>query len=96
LALDIDRIAKRIATSRTDVDFWQLTVTHEADDDGVWWFRRRGAVSRVQLDSSTGNRPFEIGADHCDTTHSANTVDEAVSRILSLLDLDDSRPPKRG
>lgn len=65
----------------------QLQVRHPgADDDGLWFFRKHGAVGEVQLESSSGNCPFLVESNFNDAREQASTVDDATGKVLTLLD----------
>jgi len=83
---DIERIIDRVSAMRPNVAISQLQVSHEADDDGLWFFRRRDTVGEVQIESSSGDCPFLVESDFDDERQIANSVDEAVTLIVRLLD----------
>jgi len=58
---DLRQIIDRVAAEIPDVEWQQLAVSHPADDDGLWFFRRRGQDWwTVQIESWTGTCPFLI------------------------------------
>lgn len=81
---DIKSIIKRLAEERPDIGVRRLKVSHEADDDGIWFFSAEGAIE-IQLESSTGNFPFLIEASANQRRTSVSNVDEAIGVICSEL-----------
>jgi hypothetical protein len=66
-----------------DVEWEQLWVSHAADDDGLWFFRRRGQQWwTVQIESSTGNCPFLIEGNGDGERLDGVTTPAEVARIV--------------
>ena len=69
-----------------DVEWDQLTVSLPADDDGLWFFWRRGRKGMdVQIESPSGLCPFLIEASQDDERRWGSTPAETVEVIASLL-----------
>jgi hypothetical protein len=71
----------------------QMHKVHNADDDGLWWFRLPSVTEDIQIESPTGNCPFV--AEHTSMSDSTEavicgTVDETLTAITSYLE------PRRG
>lgn len=84
---DIELIIERLAKARPDIQVEQLEVRYPADDDGVWYLSRPDGKRVVQLESSTYNCPFLVEASFLDERLMVNSVDDAVAKVIELLDL---------
>jgi hypothetical protein len=85
---DIDQIIQRLREFDPQITFDQLTVTHPADDVGLWFLSREQKPVYLQIESSTGNCPFVIEFDTSPTSSGRRdvaTVDEAVEVMKSLI-----------
>lgn len=82
---DLREIIQRVAAARPDVEWWQVWVSHPADDDGLWAFQRRGEqYPDVQIESSRGVCPFLVeGGDNIRRTGA--TPEEVASIVLDLI-----------
>jgi hypothetical protein len=83
---DIEVIIERVQTRNPTIKVHQLKVTHEADDDGIWFFNGDEGVE-VQLESSSGMCPFLIETSETSARYDAKTIDEATTILLRLLHL---------
>ena len=85
---DIDLIIEQVKRMNTNVVVSQLSKTHSADDDGVWWFRVHGHEQDVQIESSSGQCPFIIESTIPGTPSRIDrveTVKEVVASVLTCL-----------
>src|ERR1051326_4833362 len=88
---DIESIIDGVRRQIPEVEVVQMHKTHEADDDGLWWFRLPGHQRDIQIESSTYDCPFLIEHDDMKsssealTGHSIAEVVEIVSRYLLAL-----------
>ena len=83
LTSDLAAIISRVVNAVPDAEWAQLKVTHPADDDGIWFFRR--ASIDVQIESSSGECPFVIECNVNDERVVATTVDDVVRTVVALL-----------
>lgn len=82
---DIDQIIERLKSAIAGVEIAQLKVAHPgADDDGIWFVRVPGIVGEVQIESSSGARPFDVESDFTSDRYRAQSVDEVVSTVVRL------------
>ena len=85
---DIDRVIAKVRDAHPGITVEQLPVRHPgADDDGLWFFRHPADGSEVQLESSTGAVPFLVESEDA-LAATANSVDEAVSVVVTRLGLE--------
>ena len=83
---DLQRIVQGVTAALPDVEWDQLRVSHAADDDGLWFFWRRGRRDdELQIESSSGASPFLIETNRDKERRWAMTPEEAVKTIVSLL-----------
>ena len=83
---DIDAIFEQLRVTYPDVTIAQLSVTHPgADDDGIWFFRRVGCTTEMQLESSTGSCPFLVESNQNNERVIASSVQQAVQVLISGL-----------
>jgi len=84
---DIEKISNVLRTTYPDIVIEQLTVLHPgADDDGIWYFRRSGGSTEIQLESSSGNCPFLVESSGAAVRLTAATPQEAVNILVRGLD----------
>jgi hypothetical protein len=87
MSRDIDRVIVALQRSYNDIVAQQLRVLHPGvDDDGLWFFTRRGCSEEVQVESSTGSAPFLVESDNAPPV-TANTVDETIRLVAARLGL---------
>jgi hypothetical protein len=86
MTADLQRIIDGVTAELPNVDWEQLRVTHPADDDGLWfsWWRG-GPRDEVQIESSSGSCPFLIETTLDNERRWAETPEDAVRTIVSLL-----------
>jgi hypothetical protein len=87
LMRDIDVIIGALIQSYPDLSFWQLTVMHPADDDGIWYFEHPSCPYRVKLESSYGTCPFIFETTADATFEVAETVPAAIRLVIDGLGL---------
>lgn len=80
-----DDIVDRIRMTFADVEVTRLTVTHESDDDNVFWVRHGGR--ELQIDTGArGQPPFTVEGQgpgsRLDTSDPIEASDQAV-RVLA-------------
>jgi hypothetical protein len=88
---DIEVIIERLAAERPDIRGKRLKVSHEADDDGLWFFSV-GANLEVQFESTTGNFPFLVESNANERRMMVYTVDQAILVISNELTEDSGKP----
>lgn len=81
---DIDAVIERLRTELSGVQVRQLTVSHPADDDGIWIVSIPGYENAVQIESSSGDCPFLIESEFSDERFCGQTVDETVTTVKRL------------
>jgi len=84
---DIETIIAGVQRLIPEAEVVQMHKTHEADDDGLWWFRLPGVAEDIQIESSNYDCPFTV--EHDSMTSSADaivcsTVEETF-RLLSVI-----------
>jgi hypothetical protein len=83
---DLRQIIDGVQSVLPDVEWEQLSVSWPADDDGLWFFWRRGfRRDDVQIESSSGYCPFIIETNRDAERRSSSTPAETVKEIVSLL-----------
>jgi hypothetical protein len=87
MGTDIDKIIERFQKFHPEVTVDQLKVTHSADDNGLWFFKAKGSVLEVQLESSSGNCPFLIESNAHPRRLQANSIEEAINVLIEELNL---------
>jgi hypothetical protein len=82
---DIEEVIKQVQLLLPDVVVRQHTVTHEADDDGLWYFSLPSVD--IQVESSYGKCPFVIETDEQSSSDAleALTVEQTVKLIADYL-----------
>jgi hypothetical protein len=86
MTADLREIIAGVTGALPDVELEHLQVTHPADDDGLWFFRRRGRSSwDVQIESSSGVCPFLVETDLDNERRWGQTPEEVVEIIVALL-----------
>jgi hypothetical protein len=85
MTADLHQIIEGVSAVLPDVEWEQQLVTHPADDDGLWFFWRSRRQDDVQIESSTGSCPFLIETSFDDERRWAETPEDAVRTIVSLL-----------
>jgi hypothetical protein len=86
---DIDQISQSIMNICPTVKVRQLRVSHPGtDDDGLWFFKRPGSESEVQIESSKGLCPFLIETDESDACFTTKSIEETVEVLTKLLHLE--------
>jgi hypothetical protein len=83
---DIDKIVRRVKLNCPEAIVEQLKVTHEADDDGLWYFFVSGRKDdEIQIESSKGMCPFLIESSRNGERRYGKTVDDVVTLLLDHL-----------
>src|SRR5258706_9294182 len=84
---DIQEVTKQIKLLLPHVVVKQLTVTHDTDDDGIWWFSLPGVDHDIQIESSSGACPFLIETDEQSSGDAlrGSTVDETSKLVVEYL-----------
>ena len=84
---DLQQIIDHVRAEVPDVEWTQTWVSHAADDDGLWHFRRRGQHSwTVQIESWTGNCPFLVEGDgHGERRDGVATPAEVAEIVVAWL-----------
>lgn len=86
---EIDGILAEVKRSLPNVQISQLTVTHPADDDGVWFFKLPSDRNEVQIESSTGHCPFLIEHHATGDNFTGLSISEVVRKVVELIQLSD-------
>jgi hypothetical protein len=82
---DLDGIIRMVRERVPDVEWWQLSVAHAADDDGIWFFRIPGTGHEIQILSSWATCPFEIDATHNKEQRTESTPAAVADAIVEWL-----------
>jgi len=77
---DIDRISTALEAELPGLSFQQLSVRHDGDDDGVWFFRL--GEREVQAESPDGQFPFLLEGEDKTQRAQVSSLHEAT-RLLS-------------
>jgi hypothetical protein len=77
---DISRIIQIVSSRHPEVEILQLRVTHDTDDDGLWFFKSPNGPE-LQLESTTGNCPFLVESNTHDGRKVVDTVQDALYEI---------------
>lgn len=98
MARDIDRVIEQLKARLPGVEVDQLAAAEPGagsaagdggeKEDGLWFFRMPGSDEEIAVESPTGRCPFAIEHDDMkssDEAETANTVDEAVEKIVAYL-----------
>lgn len=83
---DIDDVIAAVQRVVPGVRCDQLTVTHPADDDGIWFFRFPNGGNEVQIESSLGNCPFLVEHSLTNERFEGATVDVVAEKVVQWLD----------
>lgn len=79
---DVDRIIEGVRQIFPEVIVEQLTVTHPADDDGLWYFHLpENPKDDIQIESPDGDCPFLIENMRNDERKNGESVEQVVSII---------------
>jgi hypothetical protein len=85
---EIENVIAGVRRLIPEIEVVQMHKTHEADDDGLWWFKIPGVKEDIQIESSNYNCPFLVEHDSMKSSSDAITcrsIDETVSAIVSYL-----------
>jgi len=82
---DVDQISDLVIKQLPGIKVEQLECKHEADDDGIWFFKKEGSDKEVQIESSSGNCPFLIESDFTDERITKDSIEGTVETVLYLL-----------
>jgi hypothetical protein len=85
---DVDQIIERVKQRFSAVEVDQLRVSHEADDNGIWFFSLPPSRKEIQIESSNGMCPFVVEHDGMLTTATEAlgvSIDRTVELILDYL-----------
>jgi hypothetical protein len=88
MAHEIERVIADVRRLIPEVEIVQMQRTHDADDDGLWWFKIPGVKEDIQIESSNYNCPFLVEHDSMKNSSAAITcrsVEETVQTIVSYL-----------
>ena len=85
---DVEAVIAGVQKIIPEVKIVQMHKTHEADDDGLWWFRLPDVKEDIQIESSSYNCPFLV--EHSSMVSSADaiicpTVEATISTIVAYL-----------
>jgi len=85
---DVEIIIDQVRTANPSLKVVQHSPSHEADDDGLWWFSLPGNAKDIQIESSSYNCPFMIEHSDMKSTSEALTgrsIDEVVQIVCDYL-----------
>ena len=83
---DIDQIMSLLRREMPGIQITQLQVTQPgADDDGMWFMSLPGRRGEVQIESSTGERPFLIACNLNNESQFGRSVYEVAGTVWKLL-----------
>jgi hypothetical protein len=85
IGTDIEDIVRGVRVRLPEATCEQLSVSHAADDDGLWFFSLPGSDREVQIESSTGRCPFLVETNGSDERVTASSVSEVVDCVVRLL-----------
>jgi hypothetical protein len=60
-------------------------VSHDADDDGLWFLDLGDRAAEVQVESSTGNIQFLVEGAPASRRATCDTIDETVEIVVAWL-----------
>lgn len=80
----VDEVFATVRAAFPDVEIARLAVTHDADDDNLWYFTRSEGAVEVQMDCLPGGEaPFLLESDTA--VHQAPDVGSAVATLTGWL-----------
>ncbi|MEU7832984.1 MULTISPECIES: hypothetical protein [unclassified Nonomuraea] len=80
----VDKIFAALRKAFADIEVERISKTHAADDDNVWFIRRRSGAIELQLDSMpNGDPPFLLESDS--GRAGTSSVEEAITLLISWL-----------
>jgi hypothetical protein len=83
---DLRQIIDGVHRALPDVEWEQLPVKWAADDDGLWFFWRKGRMGEdVQIESSSGTCPFLIETARDAERRWGFTPAETIETVVALL-----------
>jgi hypothetical protein len=85
---DIAAIVAGVQQKVPEVQVLQMHKTHDANDDGIWWFRLPGVREDIQIESSSYNCPFLVEHDSMKSSADAitcRTVEETITVVANYL-----------
>ena len=82
----IDDLVAALRHAYPEISVEQLRASPPGDDEGVWFVRHPRGLTKVQIESATGDPPFLIESELAPPTK-ANTVDAAVRLVADRLGL---------
>lgn len=88
---DLEEVIRLVTKQLPQVRWEQLHVTHEGDDDGVWFFWVSGSSGEVQIEASSGACPFLIETDKHDDRITALTPRATADTVVQWLRLPGGR-----
>jgi hypothetical protein len=88
---DLEDVFRRVQKRLPAVKWEQLSVTHPADDDGLWFLWIPDLPGEVQIESSLGVCPFLVETDKHDDCLNANSPEETSETIIKWLQLPGGR-----
>lgn len=87
MAKDIEQLTEALRRAYPEITVEPLRLAHPgADDDGLWYVNHPRALTKVQVESSTGDMPFLIESDLAPPIL-ARAVDDAVRIVTQRLGL---------
>ncbi|PHS10128.1 MAG: hypothetical protein COA78_11530 [Blastopirellula sp.] len=82
---DIDTIIYQLGIKHPQWVVTQLNVTHEADDNGLWFITKPDSDAEIQLESSSGNFPFLVESTNSNHRITATDVEATIQAIEAAL-----------
>lgn len=85
---DLDKILLIVASEIPGIQVNQLQVSHQSDDDGLWYFSVPNIHCTVQIESTTRMCPFIVETDEQNSGSAlkAATVDEAARLLIQYFE----------
>lgn len=88
---DLEEVIRRVQDRLPDIQWAQISVTHAADDDGLWFFWLPRLPGEVQIESDSGACPFLIETDKHDGRLVAESAEDTADTIVRWLELPGGR-----
>ncbi len=88
---DIEELIGLVRARLPNVEWEQLSVTHTADDDGLWFFWIPSRPGEVQIESSSGACPFLVETDKHGGRVTTTSLVETADVIVEWLELSGGR-----
>ncbi len=86
---DLAAVIESVKHVLPDVVWRQITVSHAADDDGIWEFKLSGDswTRHVSIESPDGTCPFVVETTKHDARRVAETVADTADTVVRWLRL---------